>query len=340
MQNAIDLSIVTPMSNKKENVLVELYPRPAINLSIVAPVYNEESVIVEFHKRLTAVLDAIGQTVEVIYINDGSRDNSLAILRHLQTSDKRMSIIDFSRNFGKEYAMTAGMNKARGKAVVVIDSDLQDQPELIPDMLAKWRDGYDVVLMKRSRRKGETWLKKATARMFYKVIKKISYITIPENVGDFRLMSRKVVEALQNCPEEIRFMKGLFAWQGFRTATIEYERDVRAGGHSAYGYWKLWNFALDGLTSFSTAPLKIPLYLGFITVLFSFGYALAQFGFMTNHSPNAGLITGISLIGGIQFLILGIMGEYLARISVESKRRPLYIIDKVYTPGEVHDSQA
>lgn len=339
MRNALDLSYPAPVY-RTEKMIVEMRKRPAVDLSIIAPVYNEEKIIVEFHKRLAAVLENLSQTVEIIYINDGSKDNSLAILQHLQTSDKRMSIIDFSRNFGKEYAMTAGINKARGKAIIVIDSDLQDQPELIPDMLEKWQNGYDVVLMKRAKRRGESWLKKATARMFYKVIGRISYISIPENVGDFRLMSRKVVDALQDCPEEIRFMKGLFAWLGFKTATIEYERDVRAGGHSAYGYWKLWNFALDGMTSFSTAPLKIPMYIGMLTLLFALIYAVVQFGFMAEPGRYAVMVFCITLIGGLQFLILGIMGEYLSRISIESKRRPLYIIDKVYNPGEVNDSQA
>lgn len=339
MRNAIDLPYPTSVYNQ-EKVVVEVQKLPAVDVSIIAPVYNEEKVIVEFHKRLAAVLKSLPQNAEIIYVNDGSRDSSLTILQHLQTSDNRMTIIDFSRNFGKEYAMTAGINKARGNAIIVIDSDLQDQPELIPDMLAKWQNGYDVVLMKRAKRKGETWLKKATARMFYKVIRRMSYISIPENVGDFRLMSRKVIEALQSCPEEIRFMKGLFAWLGFKTATIEYERDVRAGGHSAYGYWKLWNFALDGLTSFSTAPLKIPMYIGMLTLLFAIVYAIVQFGCMAQAGRNATLIFCITLIGGLQFLILGIMGEYLSRISIESKRRPLYIIDKVYHPGEVNDPQA
>lgn len=309
-----------------------------LDLSIIAPVYNEEKVIVEFHKRLTAVLNALPFSAEIIYVNDGSQDNSLTILRHLQKKDKRMAIIDFSRNFGKEYAMTAGINKSQGQAVIIIDSDLQDQPELIPEMVDKWQNGFDVVLMKRGRRKGETWLKKTTARLFYKLIKHVSYINIPENVGDFRLMSRKVVNALQNCPEEIRFMKGLFAWLGFKTVAIEYERDVRAGGHSAFSYWKLWNFALDGLTSFSTAPLKISLYLGFFILLFAFGYAIVQFGVLDAHTRNAGLITCVTFIGGLQLLILGVMGEYISRISIETKRRPLYIIDKVYQPGESHEN--
>lgn len=339
MRNVISAPCREP-ARHTESMIVKLHKPPVIDLSIIAPVYNEEKIIVAFHQRLMAVLDILPQTAEIIYINDGSMDSSLAILKHLQTSDQRITIIDFSRNFGKEYAMTAGINKAVGRAVIVIDSDLQDQPELIPDMLAKWQGGYDVVLMQRAKRRGETWLKKATAHMFYKVIRRLSYIKIPANVGDFRLMSRKVIDALQDCPEEIRFMKGLFAWLGFKTITLEYERDVRAGGHSAYGYWKLWNFALDGLTSFSTAPLKIPLYMGLLTLFFAVVYGIIQFGCMEEPGRNALLIFCITLIGGLQFLIMGIMGEYLSRIAIESKRRPLYIIDKIYRHGEVHDSQA
>lgn len=339
MRNVISAPCREP-ARHTESMIVKLHKPPVIDLSIIAPVYNEEKIIVAFHQRLMAVLDVLPQTAEIIYINDGSMDSSLAILKHLQTSDQRITIIDFSRNFGKEYAMTAGINKAVGRAVIVIDSDLQDQPELIPDMLAKWQGGYDVVLMQRAKRRGETWLKKATAHMFYKVIRRLSYIKIPANVGDFRLMSRKVIDALQDCPEEIRFMKGLLAWLGFKTITLEYERDVRAGGHSAYGYWKLWNFALDGLTSFSTAPLKIPLYMGLLTLFFAVVYGIIQFGCMEEPGRNALLIFCITLIGGLQFLIMGIMGEYLSRIAIESKRRPLYIIDKIYRHGEVHDSQA
>lgn len=311
-----------------------------MNLSIIAPVYNEEKIIVEFHKRLTAVLSKLALSVEIIYINDGSQDNSLCILRHLQTSDKRVVVIDFSRNFGKEYAMTAGIGKSVGEAVIIIDSDLQDQPELIPAMLEKWQNGYDVVLMKRARRQGESWLKKATASLFYKFIKKVSYISIPENVGDFRLMGRKVVEALQNCPEKIRFMKGLFAWLGFKTSIIEYERDVRVNGHSAFGYWKLWNFALDGLTSFSTLPLRIPTYLGLFMLLAVIIYAVVQFAVLAHPAGNALLIIFVALLGGLQLFILGVFGEYISRISIEIKHRPLYIIDKVYQSEEVHDIQA
>lgn len=307
-------------------------------LSIIAPAYNEEAVIAEFHRRLAAVLDTLPVSAEILYINDGSRDRTLAILKHLRQTDPRVGVIGFSRNFGKEFATTAGLRHARGQALIVIDSDLQDQPELIPAMLQEWHNGHDVVLMRRTRRRGETFLKKFTARLFYLFIRKISYVQIPDNVGDFRLMSRKVVNALLACNEEVRFMKGLFAWAGFKTAVIEYERDVRAGGHTAFGYWKLWNFALDGITGFSTAPLKIASYLGLLTLVFAAIYAVTQFMVKDAADVYAGIISIIAVLGGLQFLVLGIMGEYLARMAVESKKRPLYIIDEFYRADTNHEN--
>lgn len=304
-----------------------------VNLSIVVPAYNEEQVILEFHRRLSAVLDKLAVSSEIVYVNDGSRDNTLSLLKGLLISDQRVAIVDLSRNFGKEHAMTAGLDKAEGEAVIVIDSDLQDQPELIPDMVAKWQEGYDVVLMKRTSRKGESFVKKLTASLFYKFIRKISYINIPENVGDFRLMSRKVIEALRSCGEETRFMKGLFAWVGFKTYTIEYERDGRLAGKTTWNYWKLWNFALEGITSFSTAPLKIATYIGAAVVFFAVLFGLGDI-LMPALSDNALLIFCITFIGGIQLIILGILGEYLSRIFLESKKRPLYIIDRFYKSGE------
>ncbi len=304
-----------------------------INLSVVVPAYNEEKVIVEFHRRLGAVLDKLALNSEVVYVNDGSRDNTLNLLKGLLAADSRVRIVDLSRNFGKEHAMTAGLDKAEGEAVIVIDADLQDQPELIPEMIAKWQEGFDVVLMKRTSRKGESFVKKFTATMFYKFIRKISYINIPENVGDFRLMSRKVIEALKNCGEETRFMKGLFAWVGFKTYTIEYERDGRLAGNTTWNYWKLWNFALEGITSFSTVPLKVATYLGVGVVSFAVLFGLGDF-LMPALSDNGLLIFCITFIGGIQLIILGILGEYLSRIFLESKKRPLYIIDKFYKSGE------
>lgn len=304
-----------------------------VDLSVVVPAYNEEKVIVAFHRRLSMVLDKLSLNSEIVYVNDGSRDNTLNLLKGLLAADKRVRIVDLSRNFGKEHAMTAGLDKTEGEAVIVIDADLQDQPELIPDMVAKWQEGFDVVLMKRASRRGESFIKKLTASLFYKFIRKISYVNIPENVGDFRLMSRKVIEALKSCGEETRFMKGLFAWVGFKTYTIEYERDGRLAGNTTWNYWKLWNFALEGITSFSTAPLKIATYIGIGVVSFAVFFGLGDF-LIPTLSDDGLLIFCITFIGGIQLIILGILGEYLSRVFLESKKRPLYIIDKFYKSGE------
>lgn len=304
-----------------------------VDLSVVVPAYNEEKVIVAFHRRLSMVLDELNLNSEIVYVNDGSRDNTLNLLKGLLAADKRVRIVDLSRNFGKEHAMTAGLDKTEGEAVIVIDADLQDQPELIPDMVAKWQEGFDVVLMKRASRRGESFIKKLTASLFYKFIRKISYVNIPENVGDFRLMSRKVIEALKSCREETRFMKGLFAWVGFKTYTIEYERDGRLAGSTTWNYWKLWNFALEGITSFSTAPLKIATYIGIGVVSFAVFFGLGDF-LIPTLSDDGLLIFCITFIGGIQLIILGILGEYLSRVFLESKKRPLYIIDKFYKSGE------
>ncbi len=303
-----------------------------VDLSVVVPAYNEEKVIEEFHRRLSDVLNNLGISSEVIYVNDGSKDKTLDILKEIRNKDSRVAIVDLSRNFGKEHAMTAGIDKTEGAAVIVIDADLQDQPELIPEMICKWQEGYDIVLMKRASRKGESFLKKLTADMFYKFIRKISYINIPENVGDFRLMSRKVIEALKSCGEETRFMKGLFAWVGFKTWTIEYERDGRFAGNTTWNYWKLWNFALEGITSFSTLPLKIATYIGILVVLFAFCFGITEI-VMPTLSDDGLLIFCVTFIGGIQLIVLGILGEYLSRVFLESKKRPLYIIDKFYKSG-------
>ncbi len=233
------------------------------SLSVVVPVYDEEAVLPEFHQRLAAALDAVPADVEIVYVNDGSRDGSMAVLVALHGGDARVSVVDLSRNFGKEVAMSAGLDHAGGDAVVVIDADLQDPPELIPEMMAAWQEGYDVVLMRRAHRADESWLKKATARAFYRAIGSIGTIDIPANVGDFRLLSRRAVDALTRFPERSRFMKGLFAWIGFPCKEITYDRDGRYAGRTKWNYWRLWNFALEGITSFSVVPLKVASYVGF-----------------------------------------------------------------------------
>jgi polyisoprenyl-phosphate glycosyltransferase len=300
------------------------------SLSVVVPVYNEESVLPEFHRRLGAALDGIPADTEIIYVNDGSRDRSIALLAELNDRDPRVAVVDLSRNFGKEVAMTAGLDHARGDAVVVIDADLQDPPELIPDMLAAWREGYDVVLMRRASRAQESWLKKATARAFYRAMGRIGTIDIPENVGDFRLLSRRAVAAIARFPERSRFMKGLFAWIGFPCKEIDYARDGRYAGETKWNYWRLWNFAIEGITSFSVVPLKVASYIGFATALVAFVYGIyfivktLLFGDPARGFPT--LVTLVLFLGGLQLMALGIIGEYLARMFIEVKQRPLYLV--------------
>ena len=313
-------------------------PAPAggvpVALSVVVPVYNEAAVIGEFHRRLAAVLDALAGTSEIVYVNDGSRDDSMRQLRALADADARVVLLDFSRNFGKEIALTAGLDHAAGDAVIVIDSDLQDPPELIPGMLHAWRGGADVVLMRRASREGESWFKKASAHAFYRFIGSIGEMPIPADVGDFRLLSRRAVEALRRLPERTRFMKGLFAWVGFDQVTIDYQRDARFAGQSKWNYWRLWNLALEGITSFSSAPLKLASYVGLTAAVFALGAGAYVFGkALLFGDPVAGypsLMVTVLFLGGVQLVALGIIGEYLARMFVEVKGRPLYLLSGVY----------
>lgn len=303
-------------------------------LSIVVPAYNEELVIAEFHRRISAVLDEINLPAEIIYINDGSKDKTSSILLELRKKDPRISLIELSRNFGKEIAMTAGLNYSKGSAVVVIDADLQDPPELITELIERWREGYDVVYAKRSSREGETYLKKTTSYLFYRVIKKLNRVDIPSDTGDFRLLSRRAVEAINLLPEQHRFMKGLFAWIGFRQIAVNYRRDIRFAGESKWNYWTLWLLALEGITSFTIAPLKIASYVGISVAFGAFIYAIwIIYKTLTFGDPIAGfptLITIILFLGGLQLLTLGIIGEYLGRMFNESKRRPLYLVQDYF----------
>jgi glycosyltransferase involved in cell wall biosynthesis len=302
------------------------------SLSVVVPVYDEEAVLGEFHRRLAAVLDALPGRAEIVYVNDGSRDGSHSLLVALRQSDPRVAVVDLSRNFGKEIAMSAGLDHAHGDAVVVIDADLQDPPELIPDMVRAWREGFDVVLMRRKSRAQESWLKRATARAFYGAIGRMGTIDIPENVGDFRLLSRRAVEALRRFPERSRFMKGLFAWIGFPCRELEYDRDGRHAGETKWNYWRLWNFALEGITSFSVVPLKAASYVGFATALVAFAYGVYVIGkTLLFGDPVRGyptLIVVVLFLGGLQLMALGIIGEYLARMFIEVKQRPLYLVQQ------------
>ena len=300
-------------------------------ISIVIPAYNEQEVLPEFHRRLAAVMNGLSESWEAVYVNDGSTDSTCEILKELGRSDPRVVLLDLSRNFGKEIAMTAGFDHARGDAVVVIDADLQDPPELIREFVREWRQtGVDVVYAKRRARGGESALKKLTARYFYRVIRRMSRVHIPEDTGDFRLMSRRAVEALRGLREQHRFMKGLFAWIGFPQKAILYDRDPRLAGATKFDYWKLWNFALEGITSFTTAPLKIATYIGLFVAscAFLFG-AMIIYKTLVYGDPVAGypsLIVFVSFLGGTQLAFIGVLGEYLGRMFDESKGRPLYFV--------------
>jgi len=300
-------------------------------LSIIVPVYNEQDVLHAFHERLTAALAGIRYAIEVVYINDGSTDSSLDLLNELYEKDPCVSLIDLSRNFGKEIAMTAGLHKAQGDAVIVIDADLQDPPELIPQLISEWENGYDVVYARRSQRKGETWLKKASAASFYRIIQRLSKVRIPQDTGDFRLLSRRAVAALNTLPEQHRFMKGLFAWIGYKQKAVYYDRDPRFAGQTKWNYWKLWNFAIEGITSFTTAPLKFATYIGFVAAFAAFvygSYIVVRTLIFGNPVPGyPSLIVIILFLGGVQLMAIGVVGEYVGRIFTETKNRPLYFLN-------------
>ena len=307
-------------------------------LSVVVPVRNEEAVLPELYRRLMLAVEAVPGGCEILFVDDGSTDHTREILEQAAANDGRVGFIRLSRNFGKEAAVSAGLRETRGDATIVIDGDLQDPPELIPAMLAAWRDGADVVNMRRRARAGESWLKRATAHAFYRVMNRLSEVPMPVDTGDYRLLSRRAVDALNTLPERNRMMKGLFAWIGFNQATIDYDREPRAAGSSKWRYWKLWNLALEGITGFSVAPLKVATYVGFATAFSAFAFAafmLAKtlvFGDPARGFPT--LIVVISFLGGLQLMAIGVLGEYLARLFVESKGRPLYLVDELHAPSQ------
>lgn len=312
-------------------------------ISIVVPVYNEQEVLPEFHQRLKSVTTELPYDIEIIYINDGSQDATYSILEDLHANDKHVSIVDLSRNFGKEIAMTAGLHKSCGDAVIVIDSDLQDPPELIPQFIDEWQNGYDMVYAKRSRRSGESLIKKITAFLFYRIMQRMGNVKLPEDTGDFRLLSRRAVDALNTLTEHHRFMKGLFAWIGYKQKAVMYQRDPRQAGQTKWNYWRLWNFALEGLTSFTIAPLKLAMYIGLITALSAFCYgAYFLISTLLYGNPVPGypsLIVIILFLGGVQLMFIGILGEYIGRIFTETKRRPLYFVNQFLPRRDTSDNQ-
>ncbi len=303
-------------------------------LSIICPMRDEEESVEPFFEKLVPVLESLGEEFEIICINDGSQDNTLERLLQARSKDHRIRVLDLSRNFGKEAALTSGLDQARGKAVIPIDADLQDPPELIREMVRMWRQGFEVVLAQRTDRSSDGFIKRKTAEWFYRLHNSISEPAIIPNVGDFRLMDRRVVEALKTLPERSRFMKGVFAWVGFRHAVIPYTREKRKTGRSKFSSWRLWNFALDGITSFSTVPLRIWTYMGAAIAAVSFSYGafiVARTLLYGRDMPGyASLITVVLFLGGVQLIGLGVLGEYLGRIHNETKGRPIYIIRERY----------
>lgn len=276
----------------------------------------------------------VGSDFEIVCVNDGSRDGTLARLTEFQSADKRIRVVDLSRNFGKEAALTAGLDFAKGDAVVPIDADLQDPPEMIPAMIEQWRQGYDIVLAKRIDRSSDSWFKRTTVNLFYRIHNRIAETTIPDNIGDFRLLDRKIVEVLGKMPERRRFMKGMFAWVGFKTATVTYTRPQRVQGASKFSAWRLLNFAIEGITSFSTVPLRIWSYFGLLASLSAFGYALLivlrTILLRTDVPGYTSLLTAVLFFGGLQLIGLGVLGEYVGRIYVETKQRPVYVVRNLY----------
>jgi polyisoprenyl-phosphate glycosyltransferase len=306
--------------------------QPRASLSIVVPVFNEEEVLAEFHRRLATVLDGLGMPAEIVYVNDGSTDGSLGLMHELCAKDPRVSIVDLSRNFGKEIAMTAGIDLARGDGVVIIDADLQDPPELIRDLVHEWQAGHDVVYAQRAVREGESFAKKLTAAWFYRLIQRTNRVRIPVDTGDFRLLSRRAVDSLKQLREHHRFMKGLFAWVGHSQKAVLYKRDARFAGVSKFNYWRLWNFALEGFTSFTIAPLKAASYLGLAIAGLAFLYAgWVIFKTIAFGDPVAGypsLMVVILFLGGVQLIGIGVLGEYVGRMFNETKGRPLYVLNE------------
>jgi len=298
--------------------------------SVVIPVYNEEEVIKETYKRLTAVMVSMGEPYELVFVNDGSRDKTAEIIGGFCAKDPSVRLINFTRNFGHMPAITAGMDNARGQAIFIIDADLQDPPELFPEMAARWKEGYHVAYGKRTKRKGESWFKKITARIFYRFIKRLTTVDLPQDTGEFRLIDRKVCDAVSRLPEKHRYIRGLVSWVGFKQIAVEYVREERFAGETKYPLRKMISFALDAVTAFSYKPLKLATTLGLLLSLVSFVYLLVVLyqRFFTDAAVSgwASTIGAILFSQGIVLMILGLMGEYIGRIYEEIKGRPHYII--------------
>lgn len=313
--------------------------RPAI--SLVVPAYNEEASIAGFLERVLPIMENTGYAYEVVFVDDGSRDTTATILTNLAHNSPNLRFIKLSRNFGKEAALTAGLHYATGDAVIPMDCDLQDPPEIIPLMIAAWEAGFKVVHAVRRDRTSDSWLKRKTAKAFYDVMSCITDVSIPSNCGDYRLMDKMVIEAILSFPERNRFMKGIMAAAGFRSTTVEYDRPVRSAGQTKFNIWKLWNLALDGITAFSTVPLRIWSYLGAAIAISSFGYA-GWIVFKTLYwgtvTPGFATLMSVMLfLGGVQLIGIGVLGEYLGRVVAETKQRPIFIVESVHQCAAKND---
>lgn len=301
-------------------------------LTIVVPAYNEAAVLEAFHARLSRVLDELPMECSVLYVDDGSSDDTWSMIEGLTLRDARTGALKLSRNFGKEAALTAGLDHAEADAAVVIDADLQDPPELIPSLVERWHEGYDVVYATRTAREGETAFKRLTASLFYRSMERLSDTSVPRDTGDFRLLSRRALDALRQLRERQRFMKGLFTWIGYRQIAVYYLREPRQAGRTKWNYWRLMQLAIEGITSFSTAPLRLATWIGMLSSLLSFLYGIWVFGKAVLHGdPVKGypsLMVVILFLGGMQLLALGVIGEYLGRNYAEAKQRPLYFIEE------------
>jgi len=303
---------------------------PPVTYSFVIPVYNEEEVLPELYRRMQTLIDELDGPSEVILIDDGSRDRSYPLMLELHALDPRFKVVHFSRNFGKEVAVSAGLDLASGEAVVLLDADLQDPPELVKEMSAKWREGYDMVYAKRDRRINETWFKRTTSRMFYRTLRRISDVDVPLDVGDFRLVDRRALDAFRSMRERNRYVRGMFGWIGFRQTGVSYVRPGRFAGQTKWPLSKLVRLAFDGIISFSTAPLRMVLQLGFLVSVASFAAGIVaifiKLSGMYAISGWASITVLMSFIGGVQLTVLGVMGEYVGRIYEEVKQRPLYLV--------------
>lgn len=301
-------------------------------LSIVIPMHNEQESLESLFARLKPCLESVTTNYEIVCVNDGSRDNTFELLRAYHAKDPRIKLVNLSRNFGKETALTAGIDYAVGQAVIPIDADLQDPPELIPELVKEWRKGFKVVLATRRSRPGDSWFKRKSAEWFYRAMNKVSTVKLPPNTGDFRLMDRVVVDAVRQLPERTRFMKGIFAWVGFSTTTVYFDRESRVAGQTTWNYWKLWKFALDGIFSFTTVPLRVWTYIGALISMFAFLWAIYIIiltVFLGNNVAGyPSLIVAVLFMGGMQLLSIGIIGEYVGRIYRETKHRPLYLVQE------------